>query len=482
MAKKSVNENAKLLQEFDRESTDEARDDELLFPVPPLPSTRFSTSYFLHQHRALAALPRQHFATVSDVVGVVANYLTPLKQLKLRQVNCLWRATIDDMLEQKYDLSTQRRLIAEYNSSLPRAFSGPPSEPIRLGIVLVLISVLSFVILSVWPNDVIALIAAAGSGIFFLFQCSMYIVSWFGLSAHLALRQTRQAFWKPLLPFLPFGVSYVVLCMMIVYVNDSKSYVYQANSTLVAECLTDKYTGNSPPLQVLFLRPALWHFGPQFTVTFRFSSKSRKSASYKLLHPNTTVAGMNVDCTQALEDPLAYAARLADGDVGRPTQQSKFPQLLGFVPSSGSQSAYKRWPIAAENPSNPIVYQAARDPLLFGDTAPSTAVKVWTASHYWAQNRTTLVSTTQYDDLEGTILGFEIAMYVTLGICIVCILLLVVPLATLFVRNTFRRRRRMIRAPRENALTGFLKARATIVIVHGIALKAPNEGVAVGIQ
>ena len=436
-------------------------------PKRKLPTSRQSSSQFF-LGRPL------HFAQVHDIVGVVNSFVEPDELLALRQVNRVWKEAIDDQLEQKYDPALQQAIIDTHNQAVAKRYQAKSRSQVWLWGTLYILGVLALVVPScIWPGDIyqVVVLSLLSSTIF---AVGVALVTVLILSGVRRSMDTNACYLSPL---LLFSFAIMAVGLMATYHANATSLRYSPNSTLVAECMTEKYTGNSPPLQVLFLRPERWHFGQTFVVHQSYDTGDGAkdlTEFYRYIIPNTTVAGMDVDCRKAFTDPQRYAEELAaNGSVGVPTRNNSFPIRLGF--SGNSQDTFwNTWPLQPVD--GPIIYQVARNMIFFGGTTKADSYNAWTASPHWAYNRTVLVTRVQYQDLKGIISDFENALIGTIALSVVCLVLFYAPLLFGAPRRFYQRRRSMIGDLDEKLLV--LKSRPSLVVVHRLAIqqqKQPSE-------
>ena len=422
-----------------------------------------------------------HFAQVHDIVGVVSGFVEPDVLLALRQVNQVWKEAIDDQLEQKYDKAMQQAIIIKHNTGVAERYQCMfPSRVLRYGTLCALGGAVLVFPCYVVANETVQVIALALLCSVALAACSAF-ARWVYESDRRQdwLRNARR--WPKdsdqhvcslgTLAMFSVSLSLVMVAVgltAIYHISASRLQTHPSN-IMVAECMAEKYTGNSPPIEVVFLRPERWHFGKPFVISQ--SEYTGVDEFYRYIIPNTTVAGMDVDCRKAFADPQRYAQELAaNGTVGVPTRNNSFPIWLGF--SGNSQDTFwNTWPLQPVN--GPIIYQVARNMIFFGGTATKNAYNAWTASPHWAYNRTVLVTRVQYHDLKGTVESFKTAL---VGTTTLAVTIVVVFCCVLFVQPLYRRymgRRKMIGGLDEKLLV--LKSKPSPVIVHRTALQQQKQ-------
>ena len=208
-----------------------------------------------------------------------------------------------------------------------------------------------------------------------------------------------------------------------------------ATSTTVAECLTEKFTGNLPPHQVIFLRPELWNLSAPFQLNGAVDdgeSTTQVSVWYRMVEPVVPSGMMNVNCTAAWVDPIGYAniynqskrntAIPADDGLLR---NSSFPRSFGFYGTpfelfyiQGSLTQLLQH--GGTNASiPPVTLKTMEYYFLYGGTQSHPPLQLWMGSYTWASNRTIPISSELRGDVAAIVdnLAAWIAVnYVLLGV------------------------------------------------------------------
>ena len=227
---------------------------------------------------------------------------------------------------------------------------------------------------------------------------------------------------------IPYGITLIMLIISSRYYQNALNLRYKPSSTIVAECMTEQYTGNTPPTEIVFLRPESWEFSPAFPVSHHiwFPKNVTRTFTqfYRYIIPQTDVTGMNIDCVRAQRDPRAYAEALVSGStVENATQSVKLPRRLAFTGDS-ADTFYNSWPlrptaISSNHTSEPLMYQMARTSPFFGRTTSQEAVEMWISSTMWTKDRMLLITSVQFTNVESVIVLCAVWMGFTMTLCIV---------------------------------------------------------------